>query len=76
MGPSDPVLIYIYTYIPKDPGMSQERDYPYNPVAGMGLNHQSYSREGSGFLGYMYTFQIQPLSTSLIMGERALFNDF
>ena len=23
--------------IPKDPDMSQERDFPYNPILGMGL---------------------------------------
>ena len=28
------------------------RDFPYNPILGMGcFDHQSYSREGSGFLG-------------------------
>ena len=30
------------------------RDFPYNRILGMGLfDHQSYSREGSGFLGIL-----------------------
>lgn len=28
--------VYIYMCIPKDPGMSYERDWPYNPIVGMG----------------------------------------
>ena len=43
------VAVTLYT---KDPDMSQGRDFPYNPILGMGcFDHQSYSRKGSGFLG-------------------------
>ena len=39
---------------PKDPGMSQERDYAYIPILRMGLEPKtSSSREGSGSLGKM-----------------------
>ncbi len=43
-----------YGSIPKNSGMSQERDWaPYIPILRMGLEPEnSYSREGSGFLGY------------------------
>ena len=30
-------VFHIYIYIPKDPGMSEERDYPYIPILRMGL---------------------------------------
>ena len=40
------------TLNPKDPDMSQEKDFSYSPILGMGcFDHQSYSGEGSGFLG-------------------------
>ena len=45
-----------FLFCPKDPDMSSERDFPYIPIVGMGLRHQSYSREGSGFLGLMNHF--------------------
>ena len=38
---------------PKDPGISWERYFPCKTYSGDGIEtHQSYSREGSGFLGY------------------------
>ena len=40
---------------PKDPEMSQGKDFPYSPIVGMGcFDHQSYSGEGSGFLEIQY----------------------
>ena len=37
------------------------RDYPYNPVVGMGLNHQSYEKSGGkpGFLGSVVFFKTE-----------------
>ena len=48
--------------IPKDPDISQERDFPYIPILGMGLEpEKSYSREDFGFLGHLSLLSLKRL---------------
>ena len=52
-------LVYIMIYIPKDPDMSYERDFPYIPLLGMGFRPSINPTLGKGLdpwdiFTYMY----------------------
>ena len=48
------LVINVITFLinPKDPGVSQEKDHPYNPIVGMGLGPSNLRFFGRGMDPY------------------------